>query len=351
MNKIIRLARWIAAPYRKIAAARQASVWAVRIANDDMSQRELDAFVAWLSADPIHSEKYTETVRVLSSPLPFSRSEIEELIDGQDKKTLPKAAENQPNWLYAFFRDTRLKPSICFGTLAVAIALVLGATNLTFINDHNHVTSIGERAVIELPEGSVIHLNTQSQASVEFTDGVRFVSLLSGEAFFDVATDKDRPFVVQTANATVRALGTRFNVRSGPSGSDIAVLEGAVEVKGEVESDDSAKVFKQTVEKGQLLSYNVERGVTEFGTQNVDVLTAWINGRVEFSNVSLAEAVAEINRYQTKPITIRDPEIRALNISGSFDIDTTSGFIAALSRMDYIEVVEKKQEIILVKIK
>lgn len=349
MKRSVDLTRWFKAPYRKFLAARQADQWATRISDGDLSQRDLDAFVTWLTADSIHGDAYKETVRVWSSPLPFSPSELEGLL--AEPRKLPETGPRSPksSWQDRGFATFKMRPLLHGGVLAAAIAVAWSATTFFPVDSHNHVTAIGKRTVIELPEGSFIHLNTQSQVNVEFTEGVRFVSLLAGEAFFDVAPDKNRPFVVQTQNASVRALGTRFNVRSEASRSVVAVLEGAVEVKGQA-TDGSFTVIKETVEEGQLLTYNVNDGVTDFGEQNVTRVAAWIEGRVEFGNVPLVDAVAEINRYRTKPITIRDPELQALNISGSFDIDTTSSFVVALSRMDFIEVVERANEITVVKI-
>ena len=92
---------------------------------------------------------------------------------------------------------------------------------------------VGEQKTVRLTDGSVLQLNTRSQARVAYTDGVREIEL-KGEALFTVAKDMHRPFLVRTHDATVRALGTRFNVYEQGTATRVAVLEGRVRVSSNV---------------------------------------------------------------------------------------------------------------------
>lgn len=183
-------------------------------------------------------------------------------------------------------------------------------------------TAVGERATINLADGSRLLLNTNSEVKVDFSGRRRGLQLVSGEAWFDVAKDPSRPFVVRAGDHTVTALGTSFDVRMGPQG----VLKVAV-VEGRVAIGALGGGHVSDVRAGERIDVQGEAAVLRPAGP---VAGDWRQGRIEFASATLAEAVSEMNRYRRTPIVVTDPKVARLQVSGVFYTGEGSGFLDAL---------------------
>lgn len=182
-------------------------------------------------------------------------------------------------------------------------------------------TAVGERATIALADGSRLALNTASEVAVDYNGRRRSLTLVSGEAWFDVAKDPQRPFVVSAGKHRVTAVGTSFDVRLEPSGLRVAVVEGRVAV------DAVGRGHLSEVSAGERMDVVGDAAVVR---PTGPVAGDWREGRLEFASATLSEAVAEMNRYRRKPIVIADPAVARLKISGVFYSGENSGFLDAL---------------------
>lgn len=182
-------------------------------------------------------------------------------------------------------------------------------------------TAVGERATIALADGSRLALNTASEVSVDYSGRNRALKLVAGEAWFDVAKDPERPFVVSANGHTVTAIGTSFDVRLEPSGLRVAVAEGRVAVGA------LGRGHLSDVSAGERMDVAGEAAVVR---PSGPIAGDWREGRLEFASVTLSEAVAEMNRYRRKPILVADPAVGRLKISGVFYSGESSGFLDAL---------------------
>src|SRR3546814_2061558 len=117
--------------------------------------------------------------------------------------------------------STRTNTLFPYTTLFRSVML-LGGTS--------YATSVGEIRRVPLADGSIAAINTASAIDVKLDDAARHVRVVEGEAWFQVARDKQRPFVVAAGRARVRAVGTAFSVRRRAGGADVLVTEGEVEV-------------------------------------------------------------------------------------------------------------------------
>lgn len=201
-----------------------------------------------------------------------------------------------------------------------------------------HATGAGETSGILLADGSRVTLNTRSRIEVRLGAEDRRVTLMNGQAWFEVARDARRPFIVSAGDRDTIALGTKFDVRRTAGGVQVTLVEGKVAVQPIVATNPSSRVVllpgEQIVTGGQ--GQKVRR---------VDLIQIadWRSGRVDFRDASVAEAVAELNRYRTLPISYDDPAIGTLRVSGLFFTSDTSGFIEAL-RLSYgLEAIETRQ--------
>lgn len=183
-------------------------------------------------------------------------------------------------------------------------------------------TAVGERATINLADGSRLLLNTSSEVKVDFSGRRRGLQLVSGEAWFDVAKDPSRPFVVRAGGHTVTALGTSFDVRMEPQGAlKVAVVEGRVAVGA------LGGAHVSDVRAGERIDVQGEAAVLRPAGP---VAGDWRQGRIEFVSATLAEAVVEMNRYRRTPIVVTDPKVGRLRVSGVFYTGEGSGFLDAL---------------------
>lgn len=179
-------------------------------------------------------------------------------------------------------------------------------------------TTVGERSTITLPDGSVATLNTDTILRVAYNDRARDVRLVRGQALFEVAHGKAKPFEVYAGDRIITAVGTVFDVRLQGDDVKVALVEGRVRVRPRGVQGASAPPTPQVVmAPGELLE---ARPTEPMRVQNFDVAreTSWRSGVLVFDETPLAEAVAELNRYSKDQLVVDDPAIAAFHVTGVF---------------------------------
>jgi transmembrane sensor len=196
-----------------------------------------------------------------------------------------------------------------------------------------YATKVGERTEIRLEDGSRVALNTATVLEVAYTAGRRDVRLLQGQALFTVAKNPRRPFIVTAADRRVTAVGTAFDVRLNRGQVDVVLIEGRVTVEP-VRPQGLQKLLpaiaRDTLDAGELLVADQADKVT-VSAADVERATSWRRGQVIFRDDTIADAVAEMNRYGETQLVIEDPRIADLRISGVFATSRDANFIAALT--------------------
>jgi len=218
----------------------------------------------------------------------------------------------------------RRRPAAALGLAGAGLVLIAGATLALVGRGLVYETRTGERAVVRLEDGSVLHLNTASKVSVRFAADVRRISLDRGEAFFDVAHDGRRPFLVSAGVADVRAVGTRFDVRRDGGQTRVTLVQGVVGV--------SQAGRSWTLRPNQQLSLGAG-GAAAPQALDAASATSWTGGRLTFHETPLAEAVAEVNRYSEAKIDLAAPGYGGLRVNGVFDAGDTGAFVAAVTTL------------------
>ncbi|HEX4712526.1 FecR family protein [Phenylobacterium sp.] len=206
-------------------------------------------------------------------------------------------------------------------------AAILAAVAVSWrMTTQDYQTGVGEQRLVSLRDGSRVRLNTASDVRVRFTSGERRLSLVRGEALFEVAHDAARPFVVDAGAARIRAIGTKFDVRRDADTVSVALVQGVVRVT------QPASPAAWTLAPNQKLTL---RGAAPAAIAAVDTsqLTSWTTGRLVFRQTSLAAAVQEVNRYSAKKITLESPALAATRISGDFDAGDSAAFVAAATEL------------------
>jgi len=217
--------------------------------------------------------------------------------------------------------------------------------------DDRYVTPIGGIDHVRLADGSEVTLNTDTSIRVIFTAKERRVQLERGEAFFEVAKNKARPFIVYTGDKRVMAVGTSFAVRRDDSDIQVVVTEGRVTLAG---TRPLLTAIKESLAPPTYLNAgdiartsNSEVLVHTDATAEAEKLLSWRRQYVVFDNTALTDAVAEFNRYNTRKIVIADPAIAAVRIGGNFRATNTDGFLWLLQSGFPITVEQRDDKVIL----
>jgi transmembrane sensor len=218
------------------------------------------------------------------------------------------------------------------GGVAAGLAVFLGtASYLTrALGAEHYRTQIGEVRVIALSDGSVVSLNTNSEIAVRYSASRRYIELLQGEALFDVAKNKQRPFIVQAGITQVRAVGTSFTVKALPNRSvQVLVREGVVEINRP--NTPVAPIVMVPMNNRAIAPLDSPIVAKPVETAEVGRELAWRVGRTAFHGETLAEAAAEFARYSNIHIEIDDPKIASEKVTGLFVSTDPVGFAKAVA--------------------
>jgi transmembrane sensor len=201
-------------------------------------------------------------------------------------------------------------------------------------------TKVGEQKSIALADGSTVLMNTDSRIRVEYGTALREVHLLQGEAYFEVAHNRDRPFLVHAGTKIVRAVGTAFSVHVRERVVDVVVTEGAVELSSvtNMNGRSSARTLNApqvtklaALTAGQSATFS--QGVDSIQTIQAPEVArslSWREGVLSFSGEPLEQVVDEVSRYTPIKIVISDPAIRNISIGGYFKAGETDAMFEAL---------------------
>lgn len=310
--------------------------WFLRQTVGPLPPAELARFQAWHDADPRHRAAYEEVAALWADV-----EDLEHAFAPRGQKTV-KAAKPSPIMAARKAargksaspnRWRRLAPLIAGLAVACALFFVFAPTISHFparlLADHS--TTAGEQRHVVLPDGSVALLNTDSAIDVAYSDRRRVVTLLHGEAWFEVRKDADRPFDVVAVQGRTTAVGTAFAVRDETGSASVTVTEGVVSVTS---PDDAVSVFSDAtvlLEAGQQVTYL--RGAAPGSVRYVDpaISTAWRHGVITIRDRPLAEALAEIGRYREGRILLVGDASRYGPVTARLALRDIDGGIDALA--------------------
>jgi transmembrane sensor len=279
------------------AQVEEATVWLMRL-REPSRRPVFRKFDRWLAADPAHEAAFARAERMMG-------------LVGETAREL--AAREKRREGRSVFAGPRWRPQRKWMAIAASVALLIGvhAANPNWLVNlrADAVTGVGESRRVELPDGSVVTLNTDSAIRYAYEQGVRTVELDRGEAFFDVVHDVAKPFVVNSGDAHV--LGTHFNVRRDGAGTHVAVTQGLVRL-----ASAEGAVLLPGGASGMVASGRpmVERGV------DAGAASAWKGGQAVYYSVPLSKVVDDLSRYRGGRVLMMAPVAGRRALSGIFDI-------------------------------
>jgi len=392
----------------------EASEWFVEFRVGDVDQQARERFDEWVRRSPEHIRAYIEIARTyVEMPNPHGTKplDVEALIAyartgenivpfdqvGGAPSHEPRAlAEPNSREQYAR-RATHTRPSRR-SWLAIAasalIAALAGGAWWQSVHYPLYSTDTGERRSITLADGSTVDLNARSRLRIEFTKGERRVVLLEGQALFQVSKDKNRPFIVSSGDATVRAVGTQFDVYRKATGTTVTVLEGRVAVystahveptapipasappasvgsphasghsaaaplaskspssgsapqlavnpPGLADPSGSAAIF---LSAGEQVTVTPAAVVPAPVHADIGATTAWMERRLIFEGSKLSDVVQEFNRYNKRQLVIEGAQLSDFHVSGVYSSSDPASLIRFLREQPGMQVTESENEV------
>lgn len=212
---------------------------------------------------------------------------------------------------------------------SAAIAVMLGAGVYLYNSRPSEKifsTPVGGREVVTLADGSQIELNTNTELRANVRDGVRTVTLVRGEAYFQIRHDPKRPFVVATSDGRILDLGTKFLVRKDAGQLEVALLDGRV--RFEPVSLQGSRDNQAMLRPGDVIHATpVSISMTKEPIEALQRQLSWRKGVLVFDHATVAAAVTEFNRYNDEKLIVADAETGALTFSSAFPINGTEEFV------------------------
>lgn len=331
----------------------RAREWHTRMNAGDVDALTARAFEGWLRADPAHKKAY-HALEQAWRDLDYVALEA-----GVDVTAALKPEENRSRSYWFPFLAKR--PAWIVGGLAAAatifIAIIVPIANReldAIAIAPQHETQIAEIRAFDLEDGTVVTLGAKSQIDTVFTDQSRQVTLLAGEAFFDVAKDPMRPFYVSVDNTLIRVVGTKFDVKRAAGDVHVSVLEGIVDV---IKADEIPARLSITVPPsrdakrltaGQRIIASVAPVLPEIETVETVTPGSWREGRLVYEDASLREIVDDVNRYSERPIIVAGGEVGDIRFTLAFQSSEIDVWLDLLGQTQPVDVIETPQgEIIL----
>jgi transmembrane sensor len=285
----------------------EAAVWFATMHGGKPSSSDKNALKAWLAADPRHAEAYADIDRLWTGAI--------ELPGMKDRHFSAQKALTR----------RRLGKAVVIGAVGVGAWRYLASHPFADFR-----TATGERRTATLADGSIVDLAAETKLSVAFTRERRGLTLHDGEAFFTVAKDAGRPFIVEAGSGRTTALGTAFGVDYRDDSVTVAVTESAVDV---VLGSESTQISA-----GSLVTYD-SRHIGKPRQSETGSELAWREGRLIFTQAPLGQAVQALNRWRSGRIVVMSNSLAERPITLIVNLNRTETIVAQLAEALPIRIV------------
>lgn len=300
-----------------------ASAWLERVNAGnwtDENQAELDA---WLAESSAHRAAYWR---------------LEDAWSNASRLSALRVPMRQPA------PQRRILPILTRTAAVVAIVGVAGIVAAKYFGapeSQIYTTGLGGRETLALSDGSRIELNTNTVLRVAANTHARTAWLDKGEAYFEIKHDAAHPFVVFAAGQRITDLGTKFLVRQNKDRVEVALMEGSARV-------DNGSAQSAVLKPGEVaVATDDKLSVTRSAAAKLANELSWRQGQLVFTETTLADAVAEFNRYNTVKLAVRDPSVAKMKINGSFPTDGAEMFARVSQHILQLRAVKHGDEIVI----
>jgi transmembrane sensor len=310
-----------------------AADWLLRLRESNVPEATLSAWIAWCAEDPRNREAFE------------AMDELWSLAGGLDDAPAPVV---RPAPRRARFSLQRVRART-WGLVAMAASVLVVVAVQAQRAPAPLVPGEGSTARLEtergkmqkatLADGSQVELGGRTALSVRYTRQTRLIIADGGEAYFKVQKNRERPFIVQAGPVTVTAVGTAFTVDREDNSVSVAVTEGVVEVRAAARvGHPDARPMLVRISAGQKVRF--DRGELIQSSEPVEAATAtsWRSGRLDFKDEPLRLVVARINRYSARQISVSDPSIEDLRVTGTVYGDRVESWLEGVEAVLPVKV-------------
>jgi transmembrane sensor len=319
----------------KARASREATLWLVRLQEDPNDALLTAEFNRWMAADPANGEAWAGVQRLSAAAKGLDR-QLDHM--WRQKLLAVRRVHAVRGGIAAMSHlhptKTGRRQLLAIGGLALAacVALFVAPTVVLRLQS-DAVTDTAEDRVIDLPDGSRLTLAGGSALAVSFAHAERRVSLLKGEAFFQVKPDAGRPFRVLTEGVTTTVVGTSFDVRRDSSGVAVAVAEGVVEVSAKQDAGSVTETLKPG--QGVRIAW---QGRPLRSTVPAEFVGSWRQRQLILEDQPLGEAVEQLRRYFAGTIVFADASLAEKGITGAYNLNDPADALQAMANAHGINV-------------
>lgn len=310
-------------------ARAEAAVWLARLRSDCRRPGDEAGFQAWLAEAPEHQRAFES----VTSAFDAAGAVGHEFLSLDDSPA--------PHLV------TRRR--VLVGTAATALVAASSGGLLLWRSTGGVIAGeVGRPRQFVLADGSRIVLDTKSSVQVKLSSERRLIRLLAGRARFDVAKDAARPFIVDTGERQVIAIGTAFTVASESDGMSVVLEEGRVVVRSPAAGTNSTPAAREVnMQPGDRLVFAAGTDRPREDRPDLARIGTWQTGRLAFDDESLFSAAAELNRYNHRAIEVEDARAAALRVSGIYRADDPEGFVRSISLMFPVDIDETADRILI----
>jgi transmembrane sensor len=292
------------------AVRAEAAAWLARLRSEERTAEDEQGFRAWLAESEAHRAAFEVTNGIFemagAAQVRVARSQVRHV---SRRHVLRTGA----------------------GLAAASVAGVV----FYLQSGTTYATEIGEQRDVDLEDGTLVRLDTDSEIHVSMNEERRRVSLRRGRAHFEVAKDEARQFQVVALDQVVTASHGEFDVSRDGVLVSVLLQAGPVQIANDKAA--AGITMPRQIMPGQLVVFAEDRLVREEQPE-MKRASAWREGRLALFEEPLAEAVAQMNRYTHRPIVILDPTIAQLRISGNYSVGDAQAFATSISVLLPIEV-------------
>jgi transmembrane sensor len=337
---------------------RDAALWLARRDAGGWAERQQRALEAWLAEDTAHrvaflrlQAAWEESARLQALAAGDAGGRIAGRGEWAHSPYFAPSINRQRAVMHgrrAAARKRRRWP--VFAAIATSLLVAAAVAGGFAWRDYAHVdraawkTATGGRQVVQLPDGSTATLGSGTTLQMAFAHGERDLELGRGEAFFDVAHDAARPFVVRANGYRVIAVGTRFDVRRDAGRLRVVVTRGLVRLQS---AHDPARPPAMLPAGSIATVAGDDVAISRVSVDEAREALSWRSGFVVFHRTPLAEAVREFNRYNTRQIVIADSSLDALRVGGNFRLDNSDAFVRLMQAVFPVQAEQRGREILL----
>jgi transmembrane sensor len=305
----------------------EAVEWRLRLQEAAEDRRVHEGFTAWLSRSDAHRaawHRVEEGWRLLGEGKP-----VYEHVWRPQSRQAPFPGVANGSWARSGSRARGTRPWRWATIPALGLAaclLFLAVPSLVLRLEADHRTTTGQSRLVALEDGTTVYLGADSAIKAEFSASRRHVTLLAGEAFFDVARNPGRPFVVDANGVKIEVTGTAFDVRLSSSATQVELARGAVGVS----SDAAGHTSPAVLVPGQMLVVDRKSGAMMKSDIAPEDIGAWREGRLFVNDATIGAVVEQIQRYHAAWIAVPDITLAQQTVTGLYDLSDPDRALRAL---------------------